>query len=392
MGQSLAYIFASFLGIALYLRELGSSCASDTPGKAIAYFRWVNFARRQAPSGRKPLFINLDETALCYSFTGMVGTVVCEKALPPGKQHTTESATESDIRGHVTLITLITHDTEVQARLPQILLGNEHRFTLELLKKVKAATPSNVHLWRQQSAWNSHATMRRVLTTLSAALGALLKTRYVVLVLDVAGVHIHQTIHSLAKKLRIRLVFLPAKLTYLLQPCDTHLFRRFKHWLQEAFRQLRSTSESGVVTPEQWLGLIFRAVREVIQGVAWQHAFCSVGILDEQKQLAPWVLRQMGLSSVPALGSEPPSYEETVDIFPKRRRINRMAYVLWPEVPSGPATIEEEGVAHASASAAGAPSSSTSSAPLAEAYPPMAPSSSSSKYILRPRKAKSTLH
>ena len=377
----------------LSTEKLGSFCASDTPGKAIAYFRWINFARRQAPSGRKPLFINLDETALCYSFTGMVGTIVCEKALPPGKQYTTENSAESDIRGHVTLITLLTHETEVQARLPQILLGNEHRFTLELLKKVKAATPSNVHLWRQKSAWNSHATMRRVLTTLSAALGALRKTRYIVLILDVAGVHIHRSIHSLAKKLGIRLVFLPAKLTYLLQPCDTHLSRRFKHWLQEAFRQLRSTSQSGVVTPEQWLGLIFGAVREVIQGVPWQHAFCSVGILDEQKKLAPWVLRQMGLSSVPALGSEPPSLEEVVEIFPKRRRINRMAYVLWPEVPSGPAMVEEdEGIDHASASGAGAPSSSASSAPLAEANPPLAPSSSSSKYVLRPRKVKSALH
>ena len=96
---------------------------------------------------------------------------------------------------------------------------------------------------------------------------------------------------------------------------------------------------------------------------------------------------------MPSLGSEPPSLEEAVEIFPKRRRINRMAYVLWPEVPSGPAMVEEEeGIAHASASGAGAPSSSASSAPLAEAYPPLAPSSSSSKYVLRPRKVKSALH
>ena len=69
---------------------------------------------------------------------------MCEKALPAGKQHTTENATESETRGHVTLITMLTHETGVQAVLPQILLGNEHRFTRALLKSVKHEVPSNV--------------------------------------------------------------------------------------------------------------------------------------------------------------------------------------------------------------------------------------------------------
>jgi hypothetical protein len=353
----------------------------------MAYFRWVNFARRQAPVGRKPLFIDLDETALCYSFTGGEGTVICEKALPPGEQHAVENATEADIRGHITLITLLTHETGIQVQLPQILLGNEHRFTLALLKSVKPAVLVNVLLWRQKSVWNSHSTMRRILTTLHAAIGTLIATRYVLLILDVASVRIHKTIHALAKKFKIRLVFLPAKLTYLLQPCDTHLFRRLKHRLQESFRQLRSLSESGIVTVEQWLGLIFKAIREVIQGVAWQHAFCSVGILDEQKQLAPWVLRQIGLPSLPARGSEPPSSEEAVAIFPKHRRIKRMAYVLWPVVSSDSAGATASCLAHVSASPAGAASSSASSAPLAHASP-SAPPSVKLKWVLHPRKAK----
>ena len=189
----------------------------------------------------------------------------------------------------------------------------------------------------RKSSWNSHATTRKALTTLRKALGDLVKDRYIILLLDVAGVHIHPTIHSLARRLRIRLLFLPAKLTYLLQPCDTHLFRRFKHSLQESFREIRSRSDSGSVTAEQWLHLIFKTIRGVIQGVSWKHAFGSVGILEEQRQLAPWVVRQMGLSSLPAVGHEPPSSDEASVIFPKHRRLNAMAHVLWPEPPGTPA-------------------------------------------------------
>lgn len=261
------------------------------PAQTFAYFRWVNFARAQARLGKKPLFINLDETALCYSCAGMVGTVVCEKALPPSKQHATENASETETRGHVTLISMLTHEPAIQTRLLQILFGNEHRFSLGLLDFIKPSIPSNVQLWRQKSSCNSHATMRKVLTTLSKALGDLVKDRYIILLLDVAGVHIHPTIHSLAERLRIRLLFLPAKLTYLLQPCDTHLFKRFKHSLQESFREIRSRSDSDSVTAEQWLHLIFKIIRGVIQGVSWKHAFGSVGILEEQRQLAPWVVR-----------------------------------------------------------------------------------------------------
>ena len=229
--------------------------------------------------------------------------------------------------------------------------------------------------------------MRRVLTTLSSALGSLMKTRYVVLVLDVAGVHIHKSIHSLAKKLKTRLIFVPAKLTYLLQPCDTDLFRRFKHGLQESFRQVRSNSESGSLTAEQWRNLIFRASREIIQGVAWQHAFSSVGILDEQRQLAPWVLRQMEVSSLPALGCEPPSCDEAATIFPKRRHINVMAYVLWPEAPLVQAKAEPANLAHAPATTAGAaPSSASTGPPTRPAL--STPTAGKLKWVLRPRKGK----
>ena len=83
----------------------------------------------------------------------------------------------------------------------------------------------------------------------------------------------------------------------------------------------------------------------------------------------------MGLSSLPAVGHEPPSSDEASVIFPKHRRLNAMAYVLWPEPPGTPAF------------AAGSESSSGSAVPVIAA--PISPISHSGyKWVLRPRKAK----
>ena len=82
-----------------------------------------------------------------------------------------------------TYLATITHDSEVQPRLPQVLIGNERQFTATIMNSVDFL-PSNVHLWRCKSAWNSHMLMRRYLSLLASSLGSALKERYVILILD----------------------------------------------------------------------------------------------------------------------------------------------------------------------------------------------------------------
>ena len=110
----------------------------------------------------------MDETALVRHVTGLRGTVV--KVSAP-KQAAIERASLADRRSYISYLACITHDAAVQALLPQVLLGNEHQFTLALLRSVSSQLGPNIQLWRQKSAWNSHQTMRRWLTTLKKSLG-----------------------------------------------------------------------------------------------------------------------------------------------------------------------------------------------------------------------------
>jgi hypothetical protein len=112
---------------------------------------------------------------------------------------------------------MVTHDTTIQPLLPQVLLGNEHGFTQTLLRDIEPEVPKNIVLKRLKSAWNSHAIMLNILILLAKALGKYMKERYVILILYVHSTHIHASIFALARKLGIRLIYIPAKA--LRHPC-----------------------------------------------------------------------------------------------------------------------------------------------------------------------------
>ena len=91
----------------------------------------MNAAIADAPAGRPPLLINMDETALGYHFGGLRGTILRQRA--DSSAAPVDRASLSDVRGHVSYLASICDDVTVQDLLPQVLLGNEHRFTKQVL-------------------------------------------------------------------------------------------------------------------------------------------------------------------------------------------------------------------------------------------------------------------
>ena len=71
------------------------------------------------------------------------------------------------------------------------------------------------------------------------SLGERLRRR-VVLLLDCANLHIHASRCRLAKQSRVRLVYVPAKMTPWLQPCDTHVFSAFKQALRRNWQRRKA--------------------------------------------------------------------------------------------------------------------------------------------------------
>ncbi|CAJ1388722.1 unnamed protein product, partial [Effrenium voratum] len=293
--------------------------------QAMAYFQWVNEALTAAPTGRSPLVINMDETAVVRHVSGLVGTVVRH---PRATRCPKDEATLSDVRSYISYFASITHDRAVQPMLPQVLVGNEHQFPVKLLEGLRPL-PHGVHVWRCKSAWNNHATMRRYISLLAKSLGDLVQQRYVILLAECALSHIDVSIFKHALRCGVRLVYVPASMTGVLLPCDTHLFSRFKAAFADMWRRQKAECVAGVVTTNDWVRVIWRAVEEVVMRGDWQQAFESAGVLRRQQRLAGNLREKLGWAELPEVPAGPPAVDLAREIFPQRMRLDVLSYVLW---------------------------------------------------------------
>ena len=268
----------------------------------------------------------MDETATGRCFHGLRGTIVktASKAGSPS-----EHASLSQRRSYVSYLACVADDRTVQTKLPQVILGNKHQFTLNFLRSVAGTLPPNIQLWRQTSSWNSHSTMRKWLSLLAKSLGKLTSERYVVLLLDVHPSHIHNSIFLHARRCGIRIVYIPAKMTWLLQPCDTHVFARLKLALRLSWQDQKSRSPDGEVSTEAWMRLVCNSIVSVVSKGDWHRAFLRNGVLDAQQQISDRLRSELDVHGDGIWSNEQPTLDAVMSIFPSRLKVDVLSYVLW---------------------------------------------------------------
>ena len=221
----------------------------------------------------------------------------------------------------VTHIGVVCDNAAVQPRLPQVVIGNCQTFLVREWAALNARVPANVFLIRQKSAWNNVVVCRRVVGMLGAALQPFAARYQPILLMDAARVHLHASVAERCAAKGIWLIVAPAKLTWLLQPCDTHAFQRYKLCLKAAYQRLRIGSASGQVSTADFITAVCEAIRFVLQARRWAVAFDQDGYDFGQARLAPSVLRQIGLDSAPLVGAARPSEDVVRLCYPRNAAI-----------------------------------------------------------------------
>ena len=160
----------------------------------------------------------------------------------------------------------------------------------------------------------------RVLQWLSDGVKPYMTTHKPVLLLDCAPVHLTVQAWVAARKHRIELLFIPRKLTWLLQPCDTHLFRRYKTWLNTQVRRAVMRSAQSQPTQLQVLEAMLASVHGVLQAVAWARSFDANGYGSGQRLLSQRIRRYYDpLVHTYPLEAKWPTLEILESILPRRR-------------------------------------------------------------------------
>ena len=274
--------------------------------KAAIFIRWIHWAMRPRDTNLPAICINMDETTIsCLKRTkyGMVA---------PAAFNVSETSVESKRQGgfpRCALIASIVNDDALQPKLPQVFLPKT-RATFFPPKKIRGvfidAGPP-IRAYHGGSGFQSPASMRQWLRDLRHVLLAHRPNHEWVLVMDCYSVHTSRDVLRYARSLKFVVVLVPSRMTWLLQPLDTHVFADFKRTLRRLIMTRRIDSNYGRITWSEGLKTATQAVlAKLVQG-SWRLTMRGAGMGERSAALQP-AIRDL-LSGVD-LTPRPPALEE----------------------------------------------------------------------------------
>ena len=290
--------------------------------------------------GRTVLRVNLDETAVCLYPGQTSGAVfVSRKRQREGRG---QSVPGWKRRCCLTHVGVVCDQSRLQPRMPQFIIGNERTFRVKELGALQRACPRNVTLLRQTSAWSNGCVTARIVRALAAAVRAAEGahgTFQIILLLDAAKIHYVPTVLRACRAAGVWPVLVPAKMTYLLQPLDTHAFASYKAYLKRAYQVARMTSVSGSgdLQLSEFMQCVYDTIRQVLQGRGWTAAFEGDGFGARQLRLSPRVRHRLQLDAAVDVTAARPSDGQLRACFPRRARLApAMIWALYAEPVARP--------------------------------------------------------
>ena len=223
-------------------------------------------------------------------------------------------------RSAATLIAFICDDAEVQQRLPQIFVVNEHMMNASDFSDVAARCQGRVLMIRRKSAWVNASFMVEVVRALATCIQFDLEEKHVILHMDTCPAHTHRDVLAACAGASMHVHFVPASTTAWLQPLDVLVFAKMKSWALQKIERRRLESTSGVLSRSQVLDVYREAVESVISQQDWARAFDLCG-LRGQARLSKRLMARLGYAQPPPVDQRLPSLSDLVATFPAGRNI-----------------------------------------------------------------------
>jgi hypothetical protein len=225
----------------------------------------------------------------------------------PASAQLFERITRQDSRGHATLVACLASIGGLQHRMPHFLLTRDGTLSAAEKRRLRALRAPLVWL-EGSNGWMTTALLCNVLTHIRRSVLAAAPNHEIVLLLDAAPMHVHPAVLGHAARLRLHLLFVPSKMTWLLQPLDTHVFASLKATLHALQLQQRALGPDGHPAKDAWVGLVETAVHQLLVDRQWAAAFAENGLAG---QLPPQRQRLLDVcGSIFPVPRRPPTTEE----------------------------------------------------------------------------------
>lgn len=290
-------------------------------------------------AGQSALHVNLDETSLKLHVPPRPGYVA--EPCPKRRRSLLRGRGGPDLqtkRAAVTLVAFACDDEQVQKKLPQVFVVNEHVVTKGEVEDFRARCTANVLVTRRKSSWVNASLMVEIVKVLAMCLESELKARHVVLHMDVLAAHFHESVLKACSDAGLHVHFIPASATSSSQPLDTSIFAKFKRWVSQAVERERLASLDGQLSRAGTLDVWRRGVDQVVRSQGWRSAFEQCGLAG-QLRLSASLASRVGFTSPLPVGSDMPSLADLQAVFPAGKHI--------PVVSLFQAAVNKEIASHA---------------------------------------------
>jgi hypothetical protein len=233
----------------------------------------------------------------------------------------TKNVTRGEMRSSFTHVAFICDDVNIQRKLPQIFLVGERHISVADAERVHQELAPNIHVWRVKKAWVNSLLMQEIVKLLARTLDEHRSTHQCILYADVFRAHLTPPVLRCVTNASIFYCLVPSKLTWALQPCDTHMFATFKAFLSNFCVEHASERDDGKMTTVDILWCVAATIRQVLEARPWLAAFEHVGFSGGQLGVSQRTLRKLQMSCLPIVGSQLPSLLQFQAIFPSGANI-----------------------------------------------------------------------
>ena len=158
-----------------------------------------------------------------------------------------------------------------------------------------------------------------IVRLLAWTLRSLRRQYRVALLMDVLGIHIDTSVLDAMREADIDSLYVPALLTWLSQPCDTHAYSLYKRHLRRLFLSFRSRHGLGMPTVVEWLLMIRDTIVSFMNERPWMRAFIEDGFSRDQAGVSDYIRSHLPPGYALPLPSTSPTDDQLRIIFPKTR-------------------------------------------------------------------------
>ena len=188
------------------------------------------------------------------------------------------------------------------------------------MSDLRSKCPANVTLLRRKSSFVNGDVMVYIVRLLAAALASVMHLVQPILHLDTCFAHWQPQVLNACCKAGIWPLFIPALMTWFLQPLDTEGFAWYKFKLQRDHMDGRIRFGGDVDALDLLLECIYAATRDVLDVVNWAQAFGRAGFSAGQGELSLKRAQELKCGAL-AISCNRPTVDDLRLCFPRRTAV-----------------------------------------------------------------------